>query len=108
MGRGPSWTKQEIETIGEMLRLGKSTSEIHKALPHRTYGAVSVQIGYRFGKKKPGPINTSNPRVRDYCMAQKGKKSASRIALYLGITRNAVIGHWARERSALLSREALK
>ena len=38
--------------------------------------------------------------IRDTCIANYGKAPASRVAKELGITRNAVIGHWFRARKS--------
>jgi hypothetical protein len=42
-------------------------------------------------------VNADN---RYFCMFWRGKLSARQIAEDLGITRNAVIGHWYRGRKA--------
>ena len=47
-----------------------------------------------------------NPTIRAKCVEMRRTHSAREIAEKLGITRNAVIGHWYRARKDVEHREA--
>lgn len=63
--------------------------------------AKDFGIEFKLGHK--GFAGNRGPRsqgVREACIAGRGKLSARQIALKLGISRDAVIGHWFRARQA--------
>jgi hypothetical protein len=46
-------------------------------------------------RRRPPPL-IDGSSIREICMRNRGHLSASRIAAQIGISRNAVIGHWFR------------
>jgi hypothetical protein len=65
--------------------------------------AVTLRRGCmkrRFGRA-PEPNVIIKPTIKETAIANYGRCSASQIAEAVGTTRNAVIGYWNRNRSAL-------
>lgn len=86
----------------------------------REYGSITAYIwaknhapeliGSRDGRKRapkraPKPARAPaqieiKENIRDTALANRGKASASQIAAVLGVSRNSIIGHWYRSRTA--------
>jgi hypothetical protein len=55
-------------------------------------------VAGRGGPRKAGGPFVSGGSIQEACVANRDNYSAAEIGAILGITRNAVIGHWYRAR----------
>mgnify|MGYP003422061836 CR=1 FL=1 len=96
MGRGPSWTKEEQETLRHLVDAGATVASAADAIDGRSVAAVQKKATKLHIKRAKGPMNKA--LVDKIVAAYGGPLSASELAMRYGITRNAVIGHWSRAR----------
>lgn len=95
MSGGRAWTKADEVDLKMYIGLGYSHQHIGP-LMDRSHFAIARKVVDLGIQRQPRPRGSYNKALRNECLRLKAKMSASQIAAYLGISRNAVIGHWYR------------
>lgn len=90
----PDWSASDMRLLRAMFARNRSDAEMAEVLGRSAHAVRQKRqdAGLLRGKRPRLPIS----RVARRCVELKQDFTASQIAQRLGITRNAVIGHWHR------------
>lgn len=99
MARGMLWVQADIDLMGTLSKSGWTDKAIADVVGRTPSAVMSKRAELGQMKRTGGGGNRLvNKAIRAACLRMRFKLSASQIGERLGISRNAVIGHWHRER----------